>query len=570
MRREGKIIPRNLTARAAYQVPGNPTTSRPEDAVANCFPGLEIDVRNLDRRFFPGLVFDFVYGDSSENGARLSYLDPLLDPDLQREAGWARTLFQQLTDTYKAPLEADTWYLQWIELQGHRIGLVRPDGTPLHGLLVWRIVRSLDPGDTPLRIGLRRRGGEAGEIELEGRRRQYSDPRSGTISRAFEPGELTQSLCSPWQHDFQECLCHYWASNHPDIVYGEVPIGEATLPGGLPRDPERANTRIDWLRASRSPGMAAAALATTPANRPYRMDHHEINRAWQTLNVVLEGREIADRYVPPTFERAEPFERPEQLVERIVQVLAPLEMALTVEYLYARFSLLSPDQAASRGGPALAEDVTFVRQELMLIAVSEMQHLHWANQLLWQIEESGIIPGFKYRPVLDQAKDVPKGDGTMRAHQLRRLDQDTLDDFIGAEHPSGGIDGAYARVIATLRGDRRYAPHMVELAERIASDGMRHESRFMNIQERLRSYAGDAAPFPYLRELRIGTEAEARPACDKFREIIENLQMAYGAFDSHIDDEVQRARAAMTELLTIGEELAERGVGIPFYPWPQC
>src|SRR5262245_53300007 len=57
---DAKIYPLNLTARAEYVIPGNPVITRPEDAVANCFPGLELDVRNLDRRFFPGLVFDFV------------------------------------------------------------------------------------------------------------------------------------------------------------------------------------------------------------------------------------------------------------------------------------------------------------------------------------------------------------------------------------------------------------------------------------------------------------------------------------------------------------------------------
>ena len=50
-----KPQPVNLTARAAYLVPGNPAITRPEDAVANCYPGLELDIRNLDRRFFPGL-----------------------------------------------------------------------------------------------------------------------------------------------------------------------------------------------------------------------------------------------------------------------------------------------------------------------------------------------------------------------------------------------------------------------------------------------------------------------------------------------------------------------------------
>jgi hypothetical protein len=33
-----------------------------------------------------------------------------------------------------------------------------------------------------------------------------------------EPGELTQGLCSPWQNDFRECSCYYWASARPDYV----------------------------------------------------------------------------------------------------------------------------------------------------------------------------------------------------------------------------------------------------------------------------------------------------------------------------------------------------------------
>jgi hypothetical protein len=62
-----KIFPRNLTARAGYIVTGNPTNSRPEAGVDNCFPGLEFDQRNLDQRFFPGLVFYYHRAD----GARL-------------------------------------------------------------------------------------------------------------------------------------------------------------------------------------------------------------------------------------------------------------------------------------------------------------------------------------------------------------------------------------------------------------------------------------------------------------------------------------------------------------------
>src|SRR3954454_17518750 len=81
-----KIFPLNLTARAAVKVAGNPVVTRLEDGVGNCFPGLEFDHRNLDRRFFPGMVWNFVSADSQANvhlgGARLLLVDTS-DPALQ-------------------------------------------------------------------------------------------------------------------------------------------------------------------------------------------------------------------------------------------------------------------------------------------------------------------------------------------------------------------------------------------------------------------------------------------------------------------------------------------------------
>ncbi|ETX02264.1 MAG: hypothetical protein ETSY2_35870 [Candidatus Entotheonella gemina] len=70
--RDWKIFPRNLTARAAYIVPGNPVTTRPEDGVDNCYPGLEMDARNIQKFFFPGLYFE-VY---RNEGALLADLIP--------------------------------------------------------------------------------------------------------------------------------------------------------------------------------------------------------------------------------------------------------------------------------------------------------------------------------------------------------------------------------------------------------------------------------------------------------------------------------------------------------------
>jgi hypothetical protein len=42
---------------------------------------------------------------------------------------------------------------------------------------------------------------------------------------------------------------------------------------------------------------------------------------------------------------------------------------------------------------------------MLLIAVSEMRHLRWVNQLLWELEHDNLIPS-KISPVLDVAQKV--------------------------------------------------------------------------------------------------------------------------------------------------------------------
>jgi hypothetical protein len=63
-----KLLPRNVAAlrrgadpgRRPRLVAGNPVSTRLESGVGNCFPGLECDLRNLERRFFPFLEVDVV------------------------------------------------------------------------------------------------------------------------------------------------------------------------------------------------------------------------------------------------------------------------------------------------------------------------------------------------------------------------------------------------------------------------------------------------------------------------------------------------------------------------------
>ena len=49
--------------------------------------------------------------------------------------------------------------------------------------------------------------------------RTFFESGTALISETLaKPGELTQGLCSPWQNDYRECSCYYWASARPDFV----------------------------------------------------------------------------------------------------------------------------------------------------------------------------------------------------------------------------------------------------------------------------------------------------------------------------------------------------------------
>ncbi len=578
-----KVFPRNLTARAACRVSGNPVVTRPEDAVANCFPGLELDVRNLDRRFFPGLVFEFVvrndtgppYTDLNRYGALLSYVDVYGDPDLLFDTPEARRLNDRLNNLDFT----GQWYIAWIEQQGKRLTMSwhRPDPTQkdplrrqtdrtaLDGLYVWRLVRALETG--PITIGLERRDFEgAPEVVLQGWRRRFTDPSTGVLNAAYQPGELLQSLCSPWTHDFRDCACHYWASNHPDVVLGEVRPGEPVLPDGRSTDPIRSTMPLDWLRSERRRDLAGGAQNTIPKNRPFQYDHFQINQDWQELAVVLQDQEIDSVYTPRLADTAVPFPSPAVLADVIREKLAPLEMALAIEYLYAYFTLRAADEADPKW-PTMADDVVFMRHFVLLTAQSEMLHLRWANELLWELFDSRMIP--RYEPVLEPALEIPAPAPTgFRPRALEPLGPEAIGGFVFVEDPGGFIDSTYGRVIATLR-QPEYPPHLADLAVRVATDGVEHFSRFKDMEKIVRTYRDAQPPNPYLRTIRVGTPAETGEALVLYKAILADLALGYSmdARGRPVESgkPIAQARTTMLKLYEVAEELARRGIGIPFF-----
>jgi Ferritin-like len=576
-----KIFPRNLTARAAYRVTGNPDSTRLESGVGNCFPGLEYDHRNLDRRFMPGLTFEFISNDPTPTlaltrGARLVAQD-LRDPGFT-PATTASTEERTALNTLRAQINAarfdpDTqgWFISAITQGGVRIVLASTnddgDVVPFDGLQVWRLVRSIEPGAVEIELTARTMPANTPlpqPVTLQGWRRHYTDPTTGVFSSAYRPGELTQSLCSPWQHDFRDCGCFYWASNHPDVVQVEDLPGDPILSGGESADPGRALTRVRWLRSDRSPDRTSEARESYRLNRPAEMDHYEINLRWQELLMILGNKEVSSTYRPRPQDSATPYTSADEMAQHIFE-LATLEHVLTLEYLYAYFSIHTPAEIpAGPQAQILREDVQFLRHFVLLVAVSEMQHLRWANQLLWELREGGFIDPKKYGPSLGVSPTVPVSEaGGTRPRALRPLTLATLKDFIAVERPSGQIEGQYSHVVATLRMDKKYPESLFQLASRIVNDGQQHFLRFRDLQSVMIQYKGT----PWLRTVAVGSgdDAEVAVALKSYFDLIRNLRLAYATGSVTDRMHVTAARDAMDKLQTQSEALAAKGLGVPYF-----
>lgn len=206
-----KIEPRNKMAQLLYRAAGNPSNTLPNAAISNCFPGLDYDFKNFWRRAFEGIVMlewdNYVIGIEDE-----AYKD-LLHHRLLKVEG--RPVIVTVTgpvlpggDNITLPSNAtpDVVTMEWSNV----LALVQDR----HGHKV-KCHFTRDKADTPTNIS----NDPAGLLEVELTLREVFD--GGTLALNpdwVKPGELSQGLCSPWQHDYRECACYYWPASRPDYV----------------------------------------------------------------------------------------------------------------------------------------------------------------------------------------------------------------------------------------------------------------------------------------------------------------------------------------------------------------
>jgi len=522
-----KIFPRNLTANAAYIVKGNPVSSRPEDTVGNTIPGLEIDERNIEDTFFPGLKFEFQRG-SFTSKALIGSDRPLLRRVVENNSYKPFQLGLK-DDDAKYPLNNVAQFIcLWaVKTADKRLNFYEPkyDNAGVE-LNVWRAIRDLPQGEVKILIAsietrknielftqvleyfngdnvdkLVRDNSTFRWAVITGESQKILSEEGVINTELIEPGELQKTMCNPWQYDFRDCKCYYWAANRPDIAAGSD--GKEKYKKFMRKERDQKTILTDdhsaWLQG--------------------RKNHVDVINNWEDFPVVLGDTEI--------------FFFQED-VRKQFNFLATVEHALAVEYLFAYYSV-----------DISKKDVATAATEIFNIAVDEMRHFRWVNEILSILGE---------RPRLGRAKDYGENFDN-RPFELTQLTREKLQWFINVEKPSqsldmpGQIDGMYVhlhKIISSNRSEFPQSDRILNLIKLLIDEGEGHYQRFMKAQRLLSKYKQD----DYLYKIDTSRLNEEESMWNDmsnyaYEALLISLNIAFSMGDKAKGKEIQKAVRSM-------------------------
>ncbi|MFA6153120.1 hypothetical protein [Mesorhizobium sp.] len=269
------IKAKNVTAEMQFRGRGNPPASHPKDAVGNFFPGLEFNFQNVWKRFFVGL-------EVLEHNAQVISVD---EAAVTASGG---DIVSQGPDATPLSAVAGGLFLAidgkqtFTQVQGP---LQDPDGGSPFILFEW---------SNMLADIHAQKGGTGQTVECffqpagDGRRvgpfrlkvNRLLEPDSLLIKRDTSlPGEITESLCSPWQTDYIGCACYYWAANRPDYV-------NIT-------DADTANTTgHNWLNVARVNAGGKPLYTLVDTNL---LSHEDVMQGWENkFQFVFRSKDSPD------------------------------------------------------------------------------------------------------------------------------------------------------------------------------------------------------------------------------------------------------------------------------------
>jgi hypothetical protein len=226
-----RIKPQNKMAQLHHRATGNPASTLPSSAISNCFPGLEYDFKNFWRRAFVGIVL--LEWDNYVIEAEDHQYDGLVHHRLLKVND--RVLVTtvsgpQIPGGDPVPLPLGSPGVITMELSNALAFVLQRQGhnVKCHFTLERSDVGQSVPADPAQML----------EVNLMVRR-IFEGESAAPAKDLLQPGELTQGLCSPWQHDYRECSCYYWPASRPDYV-------------NIEPTPEGVSRGDNWISKERS------------------------------------------------------------------------------------------------------------------------------------------------------------------------------------------------------------------------------------------------------------------------------------------------------------------------------
>lgn len=263
-----KLKAANRTAQLHHRGAGNPASVLPRSAISNCFPGLETDFRNLWRRTFEGIVLlennNYVIAAEDKKfkhlvGRRLLKIDGL-DTVVVTHGPSMPGRGDDPLGTGQNP--GAVAFMEWSNSIAR---ILAKQGQIVECTFTLNESKKevLPTDDAKVEV-----------VKLK--MRHFLVGNSAAISpELIHPGELTHGLCSPWQNDYRECACYYWAASRPDFVNIE--------PGADGQS--RGDT---WMARERS-----GTYIPDGGGDPRLLNYDELFRDWENhLRFVVRGRDV--------------------------------------------------------------------------------------------------------------------------------------------------------------------------------------------------------------------------------------------------------------------------------------
>lgn len=255
------LEPKNLAAQSLYRGRGNPPNAHPITSISNCFPGLEFDFRAIWKNVFVGIELHEAY----------NYVLDVSDPAVAAQGVLPA---MRLLD-----VEGDSVQ---VDVRGpDSLGTVR---NLTDNNLEWtnslaRIISAFAGQSVRCRFETTESTPSTVTADIEVRE-FFKD---GVLDPASVPvGTLTQGLCSPWQADYRECGCYYWAASRPDFVNAEQDGSDTKGHNWMLKD------RSDANKASTNDQVTWDRIGDAD-----QVSYEDLYKAWEEhLRFIIGGKDL--------------------------------------------------------------------------------------------------------------------------------------------------------------------------------------------------------------------------------------------------------------------------------------